>query len=198
MEITPDSSEKISQADIIYFGTLVQRTMKKSYQTLHDLLALRKPSSRTLCDINLRPGCYSKKTILETLNVTDILKLNREECRHISSCFSGPDNETDILYWLMDKFNIDMISLTADSDGSRLITKEGSYHISGEKPPVIRDTVGAGDAYAAVLAGGLLNNWPPEKILKTASRFAGRICGLKGALPSNNGFYDEIIKEFRK
>ena len=67
-----------------------------------------------------------------------------------------------------------------------------------EKLPVVRDTVGAGDAYAAVLAGGLLKKWEPEKILKTASRFAGRICGIDGAIPANRSFYDEIKKEFLK
>lgn len=195
LELTTDMIEKISQADLIYFGTLIQRTTRKSFLTLHELLSLRKPSARTLCDINLRPGCYTKKTIFETLCVTDVLKLNREECKKVSDLLSGPDHETDIIHWLIHEFDIRMVSLTEDSDGSRLISKEGSFITQAEKLPIVRDTVGAGDAYAAVLAGGLLKKWEPEKLLKTASRFAGKICTIQGALPRDPDFYREIKQE---
>lgn len=195
LQETSDIKEKISQADMIYFGTLIQRTTKKSFETLHELLTMRKSSALTLCDINLRPGCYTNKTILETLYVTDILKLNREELKKVSILLSGPDLEDDIINWLMDKFQIQMVSLTADSEGSRLISKEGSFITQAEKLPVVRDTVGAGDAYAAVLAGGLLKKWEPEKLLKTASRFAGKICTIQGALPRDPDFYREIKQE---
>jgi fructokinase len=54
----------------------------------------------------------------------------------------------------------------------------------------VADTVGAGDAYAAILTLGYLKGWHPEKILEAASRFSAAICTIKGALPGSDGFYD--------
>ena len=57
------------------------------------------------------------------------------------------------------------------------------------------DTVGAGDAYAAVLAVGYMNHWSPERILKTATALARRICSIKGAIPKDSDFYKGVIDE---
>lgn len=193
LEVTPDALDRVSRADLIYVGTLIQRSAR-GFDTVHTLLKHRKPSALVLCDINLRPGCYTEKSIRETLKKTDILKLNREELQTISRILSGPENEEDSLSWLLDAFGFRMISVTADADGSRLITPDRTYSIKPESSLHIRDTVGAGDAYAAVLAAGILLKWEPEKILESATDFAGKVCTLKGALPGEPEFYQSIKK----
>jgi fructokinase len=194
LEVTPEALDRVSRADLIYVGTLIQRS-PRGFDTVHTLLQHRKPTALVLCDINLRPDCYTEKTIRETLKKTDILKLNREEMQILSQLFSGPEQEEEMLTWLMDSFSFRMISLTADADGSRLMTPKGSYSMKPKAELSIRDTVGAGDAYASVLAAGILLNWDPEKILKNATDFAGKVCTLKGALPESPGFYTPIKKE---
>ena len=52
------------------------------------------------------------------------------------------------------------------------------------------DSVGAGDAYAALLAAGLLEKWPPETILRRAAAFASQICQIEGAIPESELFYE--------
>jgi len=194
LEVTPEALDRVSRADLIYVGTLIQRSAR-GFETVHSLLKHRNPTALVLCDINLRPDCYTEKTIRETLKKTDILKLNREELQTLSQLFSRPEQEEEMLTWLMDSFSFRMISLTADADGSRLMTSRGSYSMKPKAALSIRDTVGAGDAYASVLAAGILLNWDPEKILKNATDFAGKVCTLKGALPEAPGFYTSIKKE---
>jgi fructokinase len=57
------------------------------------------------------------------------------------------------------------------------------------------DTVGAGDAYAAMLAAGLLGEKPPEAIISEATRFSGRICTMGGAIPGDLQFYGDFRRE---
>jgi fructokinase len=73
-----------------------------------------------------------------------------------------------------------------------LYLKGNSYSTAAHAIDNLKDTVGAGDAYAAMLALGVLKKWTPEKILKTASWFASRICEIKGAIPSSAQFYRKM------
>jgi len=54
----------------------------------------------------------------------------------------------------------------------------------------IIDSVGAGDAYAAMLAAGILRQWHPETIVHRASLFASQICKIEGAIPESVSFYE--------
>jgi fructokinase len=56
--------------------------------------------------------------------------------------------------------------------------------------------VGAGDAYAAILCLGFINDWDLKKINKTANDFAGRIVMISGALPENDKLYNEFKNNF--
>jgi len=55
------------------------------------------------------------------------------------------------------------------------------------------DTVGAGDAFAAVIIRDMLEGKTPAESLPRAARFASRICGLRGATTENRQFYHEAI-----
>ena len=56
-------------------------------------------------------------------------------------------------------------------------------------PTVVVDTVGAGDAYSAVLAIGALNGLPLETINAWGNRVAAFVCSQAGATPH---FPDEL------
>ena len=82
--------------------------------------------------------------------------------------------------------------MTKGELGSELFTKQGSFNSSSMKAIKVGDSVGAGDAYAAMLAAGILKNWPPQDIVKRASLFASRICEIKGAIPDSPFFYESF------
>jgi len=51
------------------------------------------------------------------------------------------------------------------------------------------DSVGAGDAFAAVMVYGALARWPAERTLQRANELALSICTVPGALPDGAEFY---------
>jgi fructokinase len=85
-----------------------------------------------------------------------------------------------------------MVSLTRGKKGSSLYTAANSYHQETTSRATVADTVGAGDAYAAVLAVGYVNHWTPERIVKASAKLAERICGIKGAIPKDAEFYKDV------
>jgi fructokinase len=91
--------------------------------------------------------------------------------------------------YLMEKYPLEFLALTRGDRGSELYTRGGHYTTGPAKVASAADTVGAGDAYAAMLAAGILRDWHPEEILQRASVFAARICEIKGAIPESPSFY---------
>jgi fructokinase len=80
--------------------------------------------------------------------------------------------------------------VTKGERGSELFTNRGSFSADSADVIKVVDSVGAGDAYAAMLAAGMLKNWSTQKLLERASLFASRICEIKGAIPESSSFYE--------
>jgi fructokinase len=64
-------------------------------------------------------------------------------------------------------------------------------------PPYVIDTVGAGDAFAAIFLLGRARGWPLEQTLARANEFAGAICAIPGAVPRDMDFYDKWAARWR-
>jgi len=90
----------------------------------------------------------------------------------------------------MTTYSIRTVSLTKSELGSELFTNQGCSSLEPAEAIKVVDSVGAGDAYAAMSAAGMLKNWQPEEILNQASLFASRICEIKGAIPDSASFYE--------
>jgi fructokinase len=178
--------------DLIYFGTLAQRT-EKGHKAIQRILSARSQGTHCLYDINLRPDCFHEKIIRASLRQSDVVKMNIEELFLIKSLLDLSNSNNTAVEYLMDHYEIKMISLTKGKDGSELFTPSGSHQLKKDPIEVTGDSVGAGDAYASILALGYLNNWPPDQILERATDLAERVCTLKGAIPKATAFYDGII-----
>ncbi|MCF8095588.1 MAG: hypothetical protein K9J79_09550 [Desulfobacteraceae bacterium] len=192
----PDYPESAAggTSQLIYFGTLIQRT-PEAFRKVQQFLKNRKPQTRCLYDINLRPGCYNSEIVDKSLCRADILKINREEIETVQKMLGSNPGKEEFVAWLMKKYGIDMVSLTSGSDGSELFDGQSRYTTEIPEFGPVADTVGAGDAYAAVLAFGYLKNWTPAKILSEATGFSARICKIKGAVPRDRSFYETFINQ---
>jgi len=179
----------IDEARIIYFGSLVQRSAA-GCENLQAFISRNASKKQNLYDINLRPGCYSNDIIEKSLLKTDILKLNTAELEKLMQMRSLKMENEQFVHYLMETHSIPNVSLTKGELGSELFTNHGRF--SSDSADVIKvvDSVGAGDAYAAMLAAGMLKNWPPQEILERAALFASRICEIKGAIPQSSSFYE--------
>jgi fructokinase len=117
------------------------------------------------------------------------------ECKRL---FNSRLDKDAFIHDIMNTYSLDIVSLTNGGKGSELYTRDGCFATCALSAHRIIDSVGAGDAYAAMLAVGIINQWPPIKTLSMASRFASRICEIRGAIPESVSFYDPIKNMMRK
>jgi len=185
----------ISNAKMIYFGSLVQRG-ETGFENLQAFISRNLLEIINFYDINLRPGCYNTAIIEKSLLKTDILKLNTGELAKLKQMLSLKINNEEFVHHLMETNSICTVSLTKGELGSELFTSQGSFSSEPTEAIKVIDSVGAGDAYAAMLVAGLLKKWQPEKILYRASLFASRICEIKGAIPDSESFYEPFKSLF--
>jgi fructokinase len=186
----------LASAEMLYFGTLARRTGRGRDQIGH-FLDRKPPGCTAFCDINLRSGGYNTQSIESSLRYADILKLNTQELRECLRVAGISNDAPDAVERLMAAYKIETLALTKGDRGSELYTS--AEVVRGEPQPVenMADTVGAGDAYAAMLAAGILKGWKPQQTLSRASAFAARICAIEGALPDSAHFYAPLRKRMR-
>jgi fructokinase len=186
----------INEAQLIYFGSLIQRS-ETGYKNLQKFISVGASEALNFYDINLRPGCYNNAIIEKSLSKTDILKLSTEELGKLRQLLSVRENNAPFIQYLVKEYALNTVSLTKGASGSALFTNQGSFSSDAAEAVNVADSVGAGDAYAAMLAAGILRDWQPEEILQQASSFAARICEIRGAIPDSLSFYEPFKPLFR-
>ncbi len=185
-----------NQPDLAYFGTLAQRGIQSR-------LALDTFLSGAKCprflDINLRAPWYNKHMIRRSLLRTEIVKINEEELVIVCDMFApalASDKERAL--FLIKKFDLKHVFVTCGEHGAWVLSSNGeetSVAVPVLTTPII-DTVGAGDAFAAVCMLGLLHDWNMEQMLTRASIFASAICTIRGAAPETHAFYLPYIESW--
>ena len=156
--VTNDRIRKLSASRwrLFYTGTLIQRN-RNNAALVRSILANKPTGAVCFCDINLRPGCYSAGTITSSLAQADILKVNEEELIEITGSKTGIPDVAHAVKELMAEYALEQVILTKGSRGSRWFIPNRSFHspVPGNRCAV-KDTVGAGDAYAAMAAAGTI------------------------------------------
>jgi fructokinase len=186
--IPKNHSNLINAAKLVYFGSHVQGS-EAGCENIQEFISRNASETLNFYDINLRPGCYNNAIIEKSLIKTDILKLNNGELGKLKQILSLKVSNSDLVHHLMATHTIHTVSLTKGESGSELFTNQGRFNSEPAEAIKVIDAVGAGDAYAAMLAAGLLEKWRPEEILERASLFASRVCEIKGAIPDSASFY---------
>ncbi|MBB3119865.1 PfkB family carbohydrate kinase [Pseudoduganella violacea] len=194
-------------AATIYFGTLAQR----GTQSRNTLLRLLQASDATrFLDLNLREGQFAARTIDESLQLADIVKVNEEELDHLFKCYAPslpagaaarPEDAAaaEACRALQRRFALQGLLVTLGARGAVYFDGEGQLHGAhdGVAPAHFIDTVGAGDAFSAVFLLGRLQGWPLPLTLARAHAFAAAICGIAGAVPPDLEFYAPWLAGWR-
>lgn len=193
IELT-DKIEKLvrQKTDLLYFGTLSQR----SFITRNTIEHLLNEKIKYFCDLNLRHHFYNENIISTSLQKANVIKINETELNIVMDTIYGRNyNTKDSAKKLIDDYNLDLLCITMGSDGAYLFSKNSSNKYKTRVENLV-DTVGAGDAYSAVLSLGYLHHWDIEKINRLASDFAADMCTVEGAIPENDSFYKKYKNEF--
>ncbi|MDD5093547.1 MAG: carbohydrate kinase [Dehalococcoidia bacterium] len=178
---TPRSVELAEKADCICFGTLAQRS-EVSQSTIQAFLKQASKAPVRVFDINLRQSFFSREVIEASLVLSNILKLNDEEMAIIAPMFSLQGSEPALLAELARRYHLRLIALTRGKNGSVLYSN-GRTSIHPGYRVEVADTVGAGDAFTAALAIGILEEHDMDAINDHANRVAAYVCSQPGATP---------------
>ncbi len=177
--------------DLLYFGTLAQ----KGKVTRHTVGNLWGRDIKYFCDLNLRQNYYTEDLIFKCLENSDVLKVNEDELKIINDLFlSEKFDLANAAGSIIRKFSLELLTVTVGSQGAHLFNAEESSHYKSEVNNIV-DTVGAGDAYAAMLCIGYMNKWNISRTNKLAGDFAAAVCKINGAIPGSKDFYNNFINK---
>lgn len=178
--------------DIFYFGTLAQRAAT-SQKTLHQVARRAK---QCFLDVNLRQNFYTADVLRHSLELADVVKLNGDELTVIDQLlFTESFSIEAAARRLIQQFSLRQLAVTLGSDGSWMFSgKTKSFYQT--KADRVVDTVGAGDGFAAMMCAGGLAGWKLDTVHRTASEFSAALCGIEGALPDDDRFYEPFRSLF--
>ncbi len=183
-------------AALLYHGTLALR----HGDSRAALTCLRRSLAQVpVCvDINLRAPWWDTDLVHEVLHGAAWAKLNDEELMAVS--LPPPPPETDELRQaaraLRQRYGLETLIVTRGADGAWLVTAREC--LEGKPVPVaeVVDTVGAGDAFAAVALLGLMRGWAAGETLDRALEFAARLCTVRGATLDDRTVYADCLQRW--
>lgn len=181
MSWNTNMNELSKKLDAVCFGSLAQRN-PVSEQAIRSFLAALNPECLKVFDINLRQRYFNKETIVKSLQLADVLKLNDEELPILSQYFDLKGEVDNQLKAIIKKFCLKYIVYTMGSEGSIIISPDDYSFMKAPKVNVC-DTVGAGDSFTATLVAGLLHQTSLREVHKNATEVAAYVCTQKGAIP---------------
>ncbi len=170
------------RADAVCFGSLAQRE-DQSRRTIHRFLQATPPTCLRVFDVNLRQEFFSRDIIERSLACSSVLKLNDEELPVLADLLGlKATDEGGRIDQLLDRFDLQWVVLTLGERGATVARR--NVRASARPQPVqVRDTVGAGDAFTAVITMGLLAGCVLNALVAHACRVAAYVCSQSGAVP---------------
>ena len=168
--------------DAVCFGTLAQRNIT-SQNTILKTLRATPENCLKVFDLNFRKNYYHTEMILQSFDLTDVVKMNEEEFEEIRSLFSLPSNTQKAMMSLMERFDLKLAMLTLGGNGSIMMSQNDYSELKANQSVQVKSTVGAGDAFTAAAVMGWLNQKPLDKIHHKSSDLAAYVCSQLDAVP---------------
>jgi fructokinase len=187
-----DSAALIGNScNTLYHGSLGLRsaTARRALEQLK-----QQPPQRIFMDVNLRPPWWRREQVLEWVAQANWVKLNLDELGQLQAPSS------DLLSQARDfksTHELNGLIITRGEQGALALT-EGDvvFDVIPESSLDTVDSVGAGDAFSAVMLLGLNLQWPLDTSLQRAQSFASAIVGQRGATVSSRAFYRDFLSQW--
>jgi fructokinase len=198
--VSAEAVAAVAKAGAFIFGSLASRS-PYNLEQLDRLLGVTGPLK--FFDVNLRPPFADPKRIVELAARADVLKLNHDEVGQIASWLrtgeatpNPPENAEAVAKAcaaLSAATNTPRICVTMGAAGAALWDR-GQLATALAPKVVVKDTVGAGDAFMAGLIVGLTRGADTQTVLENACRLGAIVASHDGATPL---LPKELIREFR-
>jgi fructokinase len=182
IKMSDDLVEIAKLCNVVCFGSLAQRS-DVTKDTMNEFINYTSQNCIRLFDINLRQNYYTNQIIESSLQRSKVFKLNDDELHIVSSIFGFSGTQESIVLQLMKNYCLEVLALTRGNEGSVLYFHDDTSEIK-PKQMNIADTVGAGDAFTAGMAFGLLNQLNIERTHIIANNLASFVCSKRGATPT--------------
>lgn len=177
---TDDLLTRAANARAIVFGTLAQRNVV----TRETILRMLNTDAIKVLDVNLRPPHDERDVVQRSLHTADVVKLNEDELRRLASWFGLRGNLQKTTAALADRFACSVVCITRGRNGAAL-WRDGHWTEHPGFEVEVRDTVGAGDAFLAVLLAGLLKGTSDDALLHHANLIGAYVATQHGAVPED-------------
>jgi fructokinase len=186
LEATEPLLARAARARAIVFGTLAQRNTA-TRATIERLWKVAFDQALMVCDVNLRPPYDELDVVRASLGMADVVKLSDAELIGLAGHFGwGASDEREMMRSLAAQFGCTVVCVTRGSRGAAL-WHDGEFTEHPGFPAEVRDTVGAGDAFLAVLLAGLLAGSSDAELLQHANLMGAYVVTQFGALPADQG-----------
>ena len=179
----------------VYFGSLAQRH-PVSRASLRSLLSLAgEQGVLRYLDLNLREGSSEPELAQASLQLADWVKVNEDELAQLLAWCDGCT-----VAELMARFGLQRLIVTRGEAGYASFDARGLLEAQGAAVPVqkLADTVGAGDGFSAMLLAACLQGLPMAEALALANRYAAALCGERGPIPADDGFFEPWQSELTR
>jgi fructokinase len=181
--------------DAVCFGTLGQRH-PQARKAIHAFLECTTEECLRIFDVNLRRPFFDAQTVLASLSMATLLKVNEEEAPRVLSLLGAPvavaantsslARESSLCKaadWLLNEFpQLELVCITLGAAGSLLVARR-EYHRHLGLPCTVMDSVGAGDAFTAALVHYALEDAPLAVINEAGNRWGSWVASQPGAMP---------------
>ena len=172
--------KRAASARAIVFGSLAQRQAV----TRATLERLWESDALMVFDVNLRPPFDDRDVVRRSLQRADLVKMSDQELHQLAAWFGLPSGIREGAAAIAEQFGCDTVCVTRGDQGASLL-HEGSWIEQDGFEVEVRDTVGAGDAFLAVLLVGLLNGTAPGAALEHANLIGAYVVTQYGAVPTD-------------
>ena len=189
IRVSDEALEAVSHARALTFGSLAGRS-PYNLEQLDRLLNVKGPLK--FFDVNLRPPFADPPLIIELGKRADVLKLNDGEVGRMAAwlgtgeaAHETPRDEAAIsraCATLAEATNVSRICVTRAEEGAAL-WDQGILTTAPAPHVVVKDTVGAGDAFMAGLMVGFTRGTEARKVLENACRLGAYVASHHGATP---------------
>jgi fructokinase len=188
------AASELEPSGVLYMGSLALRS---AVSRTSGLALMQSHLGSIYMDLNWRQGHVTQEVSLQAIGWADTLKVNDQEFAMLCQWFGiqAPEGlpQTDCVRALLQRLPLNLLLVTCGADGALAFDGDGDCvaHNRNNRSVAMVDTVGAGDAFSAVVLAGMLRAWDLETTLYRANIFAGHICGIRGGVPADLHIYRE-------
>ncbi|MCU7924716.1 MAG: carbohydrate kinase [Candidatus Thiodiazotropha sp. (ex Dulcina madagascariensis)] len=180
---------------LLYHGTLISRS-ERSSETLKSIATSL--GLKTFLGLNIRPPWYDEDVVQDMLRGANWVKVSEKELDWLLGADTPVESmRVEGAKRLHRRYDLEILAVTVGAEGAFMIgSRKGMVTGRPVVAKEILDTVGAGDAFAAVAILGILNDWTLEQTVNRSIHFASDLCGWAGAVTRSTALHQARLRNW--